>query len=88
MIFCELKTVMYICLFSFAERHRGVVEKDCLPPVSPLVEAEMMRIDSVLSNFGESSDETPLVSHQMPQTVKTGKTREFILFPAHSVSQS
>ncbi|XP_076611260.1 shugoshin 1 [Chaetodon auriga] len=31
------------------EPHREVIE-DCLPPVSPLVEAEMMRIDNVLSN--------------------------------------
>ncbi|XP_019119749.1 shugoshin 1 isoform X2 [Larimichthys crocea] len=56
------------------EPHRGVSEKDCLPPVSPLVEAEMMRIDNVLSNFGDSSCEAPpLVPHQTPQRVKTCK---------------
>ncbi|TMS18002.1 Shugoshin 1 [Larimichthys crocea] len=58
------------------EPHRGVSEKDCLPPVSPLVEAEMMRIDNVLSNFGDSSCEAPpLVPHQTPQRVKTCKKR-------------
>lgn len=37
-----------------------------------------MRIDNVLSKFGESSGEAPLVPHQMPQRVKTCKKREFI----------
>ncbi|KAM9737211.1 LOW QUALITY PROTEIN: shugoshin 1 [Menidia menidia] len=47
-------------------------EEDGLPPVSPLVEAEMMRIDSVLSNFGDSSCEAPsLLRHQTPQRLKT-----------------
>ncbi|XP_035536772.1 shugoshin 1 isoform X2 [Morone saxatilis] len=56
------------------EPHGGVIEKDCLPPVSPLVEAEMMRIDNVLSNFGDSSGEAPaLVPHQTPQRVRTCK---------------
>ncbi|XP_051247181.1 shugoshin 1 isoform X2 [Dicentrarchus labrax] len=58
------------------EPHGGVSEKDCLPPVSPLVEAEMMRIDNVLSNFGDSSGEAPaLVPHQTPQRVRTCKKR-------------
>ncbi|KAG8005192.1 Shugoshin 1 [Nibea albiflora] len=58
------------------EPHRGVSEKDCLPSVSPLVEAEMMRIDNVLSNFGDAScDAPPLVSHQTPQRVRTCKKR-------------
>ncbi|KAM8767790.1 shugoshin 1 isoform 2-T2 [Acanthopagrus schlegelii] len=56
------------------EPHGGDIEKDCLPPVSPLVEAEMIRIDSVLSNFGDSSGEAPsLVPHQTPQRVKACK---------------
>ncbi|CAG5891789.1 unnamed protein product, partial [Menidia menidia] len=47
-------------------------EEDGLPPVSPLVEAEMMRINSVLSNFGDSSCEAPgLLRHQTPQRLKT-----------------
>ncbi|KAI3358560.1 hypothetical protein L3Q82_014980, partial [Scortum barcoo] len=54
----------------------GAIEKDCLPAVSPLVEAEMMRIDSVLSNFGDSSSEAPpLLPHQTPHRVKTCKKR-------------
>lgn len=55
------------------------MDKNCLPSVSPLVEAEMMRIDNVLSNFRESSGEAPLVPHQTPQRVKTCKKREFIV---------
>ncbi|XP_049458254.1 shugoshin 1 [Epinephelus fuscoguttatus] len=58
------------------EPDRGVIVKDSLLPVSPLVEAEMMRIDSVLSNFGDSSGEAPpLLPHQTPQRVKTCKKR-------------
>ncbi|XP_034560834.1 shugoshin 1-like isoform X2 [Notolabrus celidotus] len=51
--------------------HSGVLVEDCLPPVSPLVEAEMMRIDNVLSNFGDSSCEAP--PHQTPQRIRTVK---------------
>ncbi|XP_039976779.1 shugoshin 1 isoform X2 [Xiphias gladius] len=55
------------------EPHREVIE-DCLLPVSPLVEAEMMRIDNVLSNFGDSSCDAPsLLPHQTPQRIKTCK---------------
>ncbi|CAK6949474.1 shugoshin 1 [Scomber scombrus] len=58
------------------EPHREEIEEDCLPPVSPLVEAEMMRIDNVLSNFGDSSCEAPsLLPNQTPQRVKTCKKR-------------
>ncbi|XP_070778361.1 shugoshin 1 [Enoplosus armatus] len=57
------------------EPHRGVIEKDCLLPVSPLIEAEMMRIDNVLSNFGDSSCEAPpLLPHHTP-TIRTCKKR-------------
>ncbi|XP_047186155.1 shugoshin 1 [Scophthalmus maximus] len=53
-----------------------VMEEDCLLPVSPLVEAEMMRIGNVLSNFGDSScDAPPLVPHQTPQRIRTCKKR-------------
>lgn len=70
----------------FSEPHGRVIEKDCLPPVSPLVEAEMIRIDSVLSNFGDSSGEAPsLVPHQTPQRVKTCKKRTFISIKPHSI---
>ncbi|KAM8841438.1 shugoshin 1 isoform 2-T2 [Spinachia spinachia] len=56
------------------EPPRGVREKDCLLPVSPLVEVEMMRIDNVLSNFGDSSSEAPpLLPHQTPQRIKACK---------------
>lgn len=51
-----------------------VVGEDCLLPVSPLVEAEMMRIDNVLSNFGDSSCEAP-PPHQTPQRIRPGKKR-------------
>lgn len=62
------------------ENHResggGAIERDCLPVVSPLVEAEMMRIDNVLSNFGDSSSEAPPhLPHQTPHRVKTCKKR-------------
>ncbi|XP_054461341.1 shugoshin 1 isoform X2 [Anoplopoma fimbria] len=53
------------------ENHQDGV---CLPAVSPLVEVEMMRIDNVLSNFGDSSGEAPpLLPHQTPQRIKTCK---------------
>ncbi|XP_037329193.2 shugoshin 1 isoform X2 [Pungitius pungitius] len=56
------------------EPPRGVNEKDCLLAVSPLVEVEMMRIDNVLSNFGDSSGEAPpLLPHPTPQRIKTCK---------------
>ncbi|XP_026155339.1 shugoshin 1 [Mastacembelus armatus] len=58
------------------EPHREEMEANSLLPVSPRVEAEMLRIDNVLSNFGDSScDAPPLLHHQMPQTVKTCKKR-------------
>ncbi|XP_075962363.1 shugoshin 1 [Anarhichas minor] len=61
---------------SHHEPPRGVKEKDCLLPVSPLVEVEMMRIDNVLSNFGDSSGEAaPLLPHQTPQRIKMCKKR-------------
>ncbi|XP_032392253.1 shugoshin 1 isoform X2 [Etheostoma spectabile] len=56
------------------EPHGGVIEKDCLLPVSPLVKVEMMRIDNVLSNL-DSSGEAPLLTQQTTQRVKTGKKR-------------
>ncbi|KAM6974644.1 shugoshin 1 isoform 2-T2 [Tautogolabrus adspersus] len=52
------------------EPHTKVIAEDCLLPVSPLVEAEMMRIDSVLSNFGDFCEAPP---HQTPQRVRTVK---------------
>ncbi|CAB1421286.1 unnamed protein product [Pleuronectes platessa] len=58
------------------EPHREMVEEDCLLAVSPLVEAEMMRIDNVLHNFREStSDAPPLLPHLTPQRIKTCKRR-------------
>ncbi|KAK2830344.1 hypothetical protein Q5P01_018275 [Channa striata] len=55
---------------------REEMEEECLLPVSPLVEAEMKRIDSVLLNFCDSSsDASPLLLQQKPQTVKTCKKR-------------
>lgn len=69
---------MFACP-GFSEPHRGVIEKDCLLPVSPLVEAEMMRIDSVLSNFGDYACEAPpLLHHQTPQMARTCKKRTCI----------
>ncbi|XP_039675109.1 shugoshin 1 isoform X3 [Perca fluviatilis] len=55
------------------EPHRGVIEKNCLLPVSPLVEVEMMRIDSVLSNLDSSGQAPPLLPQQTTQRVKTCK---------------
>ncbi|XP_072226845.1 shugoshin 1 [Leuresthes tenuis] len=53
------------------EPHGEEMREDRLLPVSPLVEAEMMRIDSVLSNFGDTSCEAPtLLRHQTPQRHK------------------
>ncbi|XP_029369260.1 shugoshin 1 [Echeneis naucrates] len=50
--------------------------EDSLLNVSPLVEAEMMRIDNVLSNFGDSSCDPPAVLlHQTPQRIRTSKKR-------------
>ncbi|XP_060949253.1 shugoshin 1 [Limanda limanda] len=58
------------------EPHRAIVEEDCLLAVSPLVEAEMMRIDNVLHNFRDStSDAPPLLPHLTPQRIKTCKRR-------------
>ncbi|XP_056270330.1 shugoshin 1 [Pseudoliparis swirei] len=54
---------------------RGANEKDCFLPVSPLVEVEMMRIDTVLSNFGNSSGEAPHLPHQTPLRIKKCKKR-------------
>lgn len=52
------------------------IEEHCLRPVSPLVEAEIKRIDDVLSNFGDSSnDNSPLLTDQTPQRVKSCKKR-------------
>ncbi|KAL6099813.1 sgo1 [Pungitius sinensis] len=65
------------------EPPRGVNEKDCLLAVSPLVEVEMMRIDNVLSNFGDSSGEAPpLLPHPTPQRIKTCKKRGLGVRPA------
>ncbi|XP_019946363.2 shugoshin 1 isoform X1 [Paralichthys olivaceus] len=57
------------------EPHSEMMEEDCLLPVSPLVEAEMMRIDNVLSNFRDSTSDTPLLPHQTPQRIKACKKR-------------
>ncbi|XP_047460160.1 shugoshin 1 isoform X2 [Mugil cephalus] len=54
------------------EPHGEDTEQDGLLPVSPQVEAEMMRIDNVLSNFGDSSCETPpFLPHHTQQKNKT-----------------
>lgn len=69
---------VFVCV-GLSEPRREVMEKDCLLPVSPLVEAEMMRIDNVLSNFGDSSCDAPLLlPHQTPQRAKTCKKRKLI----------
>ncbi|KAM3858467.1 shugoshin 1-like [Diretmus argenteus] len=55
---------------------REEVEEDCLLPVTPGVEAEMTRIDNVLSSFGESSTETPPpLPSKMRQRANTCKER-------------
>ncbi|KAM4725587.1 shugoshin 1 isoform 1-T2 [Anableps anableps] len=49
--------------------------EDCFSTVSPLIEAEMMRIDTVLSNFGEPSCEgSSLLLNQTPR-LKTCQKR-------------
>lgn len=58
-------------LYTPAHHREAVVGADGLPTVTPLV--EMMRINSVLSNFGESSGESPCGPHQTPQRVNTCK---------------
>lgn len=66
-----------MCLCS-PEPHREGLDEDSLQLVSPLVEAEMMRIDNVLSNFGDvSCDTPPLLSNQIPKIMKTSQKREF-----------
>uniref|UniRef100_A0A3P8WJD9 Shugoshin 1 n=1 Tax=Cynoglossus semilaevis TaxID=244447 RepID=A0A3P8WJD9_CYNSE len=58
------------------EPHREGLDEDSLQLVSPLVEAEMMRIDNVLSNFGDvSCDTPPLLSNQIPKIMKTSQKR-------------
>ncbi|XP_068603534.1 shugoshin 1 [Brachionichthys hirsutus] len=60
----------------FLGSHRGAIERDCLPLVSPLVEAEMMRLDDVLSHFGDAPSELPPpVPHLTPQRTGTCKKR-------------
>ncbi|XP_013861238.1 shugoshin 1 isoform X2 [Austrofundulus limnaeus] len=57
------------------EPHREKME-ECLLPVSPLVDAEMMRISNVLSNFRKDSCEaSSLVPHQTPWRLKTVQKR-------------
>ncbi|XP_029976296.1 shugoshin 1 isoform X2 [Salarias fasciatus] len=52
------------------------LEKSHLPPVSPLVEAEMMRLDDVLSGYGDYPGETStLLPQQTPQRFKMCKKR-------------
>ncbi|CAL9691454.1 unnamed protein product [Knipowitschia caucasica] len=55
--------------------HREVdIEENCLLSVSPLVEAEIKRIDDVLSNFGESSsDASAVLGDPTPQRAKSCK---------------
>lgn len=69
-----------MCVCSAASEARGEgMENDCLLPVSPLIEAEMMRIDNVLSNFGDSSGEAPLLlPHQTPKRLKSCKKRKLL----------
>ncbi|KAM4550059.1 shugoshin 1 isoform 2-T2 [Fundulus diaphanus] len=40
--------------------------KGCFPTISPLVDAEMMKIDTVLSNFGEASREGSFLTSKTP----------------------
>ncbi|XP_041867520.1 shugoshin 1 [Melanotaenia boesemani] len=52
------------------------MEEDYLLPVSPLVEAEMKRIDNILSSLGDASCEaSSLLTPQKPQRPKTYKQR-------------
>uniref|UniRef100_A0A3B4FTA3 Shugoshin 1 n=1 Tax=Pundamilia nyererei TaxID=303518 RepID=A0A3B4FTA3_9CICH len=68
---------------NYQEAHGEGMENDCLLPVSPLIEAEMMRIDNVLSNFGDSSGEAPpLLPHQTPKRLKSCKKRGLGVRPA------
>ncbi|KAM6900008.1 shugoshin 1-like [Xenentodon cancila] len=58
------------------EAQKMPLEDDCLLSVSPLVEAEMRRIDNILSNFGDASSEpTPVFPQQTPHRLKTCKKR-------------
>lgn len=58
-----------------ADPQEADIEEHCLQPVSPLVEAEIKRIDDVLSNFGQSFNDSPLRSDQASQRVKPCKRR-------------
>lgn len=82
----ELKSVQPVCSEQEgADPETGSVEGDMkeLPLVSPLVEAEMMRIDNVLSHFGDSShDNSPHTSDQTPRRAKTCKKRVLGMRPA------
>lgn len=64
-------------LYTPAHHSEAVVDTDGLPTVSPLLEAEVMRIDCVLSNFGESSGEVPCGPHQTPQRVDKCKKSKY-----------
>ncbi|XP_055013314.1 shugoshin 1 isoform X2 [Boleophthalmus pectinirostris] len=65
------------------DSHEADIEERCLAPVSPLVEAEIKRIDDVLSTFGESSnDNSPLLPDQTPQRAKSCKKRGLVVRPA------
>lgn len=58
----------------YSSDHKVDIKEHCLPAVSPLVKVEMMRIDNVLSNFGDgSSDGLPPSADQTPQRVKPCK---------------
>ncbi|KAM6958872.1 shugoshin 1 [Aplochiton taeniatus] len=54
-----------------SEPHRVEVFKDGLPPVTPGVEAEMMRIDNVLCGFGDTQNQTPGLPCHTPSIAKT-----------------
>lgn len=63
--------------------HKVDIKEHCLPAVSPLVKVEMMRIDNVLSNFGDgSSDGLPPSADQTPQRVKPCKKGGLVVRPA------
>ncbi|XP_034016913.1 shugoshin 1 [Thalassophryne amazonica] len=58
------------------QENHNEMAMDGLLPVSPLVEAEMMRIDNVLSNFeNSSSNAPPHLPRQTACMVKTGNKR-------------